>query len=135
MNGTTITAHPIHLGQGAVAEVEPLFTGEMSWYAEYEKRHSADGIEGRLVSMYTFDQPWNSWEMHPGGSEVVLCTDGVITLIQERSDGSLQEVVLQSGQYAINPPGVWHTADVQNSATAVFITSGLGTQQRDRTPK
>ena len=134
MNGTFITSHPVHLGLGASAEVEPLFGGAMSWYSAYEERHVSDGIEGRLVSMFTFDKPWDSWEMHPKGSEVVLCTAGTITLFQERSDGVTVQVVLTAGQYAINPPGVWHTADVDASATAVFITAGLGTQHRPRSP-
>lgn len=36
------------------------------------------------------------------------------------------------GEYAINPPGVWHTADVEGEATALFITAGLGTEARAR---
>ena len=31
-----------------------------------------------------------------------------------------------------NAPGVWHTADVQGRATALFITAGEGTKQRTR---
>jgi len=41
-------------------------------------------------------------------------------------------VSLRRGEYAINEPGTWHTADVSGSATAVFITAGLGTQHRAR---
>jgi quercetin dioxygenase-like cupin family protein len=132
MKGNSITAHPVHLGLLASAVAEPLFTGAMAWYEDYAQRHLSDGIEGRLVSMHTFDQPWDSWEMHPGGSELVLCTAGSITLFQQQPDGSANTVVLTAGQYAINPPGVWHTADVQESATVLFITAGMGTQQRAR---
>jgi uncharacterized cupin superfamily protein len=103
----------------------------MQWYAQYAERHASDGREGRLVSMYTFNAPWDSWEMHPGGSELVLCTAGSITLIQEQ-DGKHVTTKLEPGDYAINPPGAWHTADVAVSATAVFVTSGLGTQHRPR---
>ena len=39
---------------------------------------------------------------------------------------------LQPGEYAINPPGVWHTADVSESATGFFVTAGVGTQGRPR---
>ena len=63
-----LTKHPIHLGLGATAEVEPLFTGEMEWYQGYGERHGeADGVEGRLVSMHTFTESWDVWEMHPLG--------------------------------------------------------------------
>ena len=95
-------------------------------------RHASDGNEGRLVSMSTFDKPWDTWEVHPNGSEMVLCTAGKITLIQEKPDGTMNRVTLQPGEYAINEPGTWHTADVAGSATAVFITAGAGTQLRPR---
>ena len=127
-----IVINPIHLGLGAVSEIEPEFTGDMSWYEGYGARHSEDGIEGRLVSMHTFDGPWDTWEMHPVGSEVVLCVDGKITLHQEHSDGSTATVTLGSGEYVINPPGTWHTADVDSAATAIFITAGTGTEIRPR---
>ena len=122
--------YPLHLGLGATAVPQPTFTG-MEWYEGYAARHDGDGAEGRLVSMYTFAESWTSWEMHPAGSEVVICTAGRITLIQELAEG-LRETTLGPGEYAINPPGVWHTADVVGEATAIFITSGLGTDHRPR---
>ncbi len=127
-----ITTHPIHLGLGATATVEPEFTGDPAWYDGYEQRHVADGAEGRLVTMYTFDSSWDMWEMHPVGAEVVLCTAGEITLHQEHADGTTGTVTLSAGQYAVNPPGTWHTADVAASATALFITAGAGTEHRTR---
>ena len=127
-----ISRHPLHLGLGASAVVEPLFTGAMDWYAGYSERHAVDGAEGRLVSMYTFSEPWTMWEMHPLGHEVVLCTAGSITLNQEKPDGSVSSTTLAPGQYAINAPGVWHTADVSGAATALFITAGMGTEHRPR---
>ena len=126
----TLSKNPIHLGLQATAVSEPEFTG-MDWYAGYGARHAEDGKEGRLVSMHTFRTPWDSWEMHPEGSEVVICTAGVMTLIQE-TDGNEERVVLHPGEYAINAPGVWHTADVEGPATAIFITAGAGTQVRGR---
>lgn len=66
------------------------------------------------------------------GSEVVLCTAGAMTLHQEMPDGTVTTVALGPGEYAINLPGVWHTADVTKEATAVFITAGQGTQHRRR---
>lgn len=132
MSGVTISRYPIHLGLGATAVPQPEFTGDTRWYEEYGDRHTADGKDGRLVSMFTFDKPWDMWEMHPQGSEVVLCTAGSITLHQERADGSRNTVTLKPGEYAINEPGTWHTADVDKEATAVFITAGLGTEHRPR---
>jgi quercetin dioxygenase-like cupin family protein len=121
---------PLHLGLGARATAEPEFTG-MDWYGPYSERHAADGAEGRLVSMYTFNESWTSWEMHPKGDEVVLCTAGEITLVQELPDG-VKKTTLRAGEYAINARGVWHTADVAGSCTAMFITAGMETAHRAR---
>ncbi|MGH8171162.1 MAG: cupin [Steroidobacteraceae bacterium] len=132
MSGTEITRHPIHLGRSATAVIEPAFTGNLEWYQGYASRHAADGQEGRLVSMFTFTESWSMWEMHPSGSEVVLCTSGALILHQEAADGKRHTVSLQPGEYAINEPGTWHTADVPETATAVFITAGYDTQHRPR---
>lgn len=132
-DATSLTTHPIHLGLGATAVAEPEFTGSPDWYAGYGQRHDeTDGVEARLVSMHTFTGPWDVWEMHPLGSEVVLCTAGEMTLHQEHADGSTATVTLRAGEYAINPPGTWHTADVEGEATGVFITAGMGTEHRPR---
>lgn len=129
--GGNLYRDPIHLGLGAAAVREPEFSG-MSWYADYAVRHAADGAEGRLVSMYRFTENWDSWEMHPAGDEVVLCLEGSMTLHQLFADGGKATVTLGPGDYAINPPGVWHTADVEGEAAALFITAGLGTEHRPR---
>jgi hypothetical protein len=132
MDGTSLTSQPIHLGLGATAEVEPVFTGDMEWYGAYSQRHDNDGREGRLVSMHAFSKSWDMWEMHPVGSEVVMCTAGSMTLYQEMASGEIVKVRLEPGQYAINPAGVWHTADAHGEATALFITAGMQTQHRPR---
>lgn len=132
MKPTAIRAHPVHLGLGASATIEPEFSGEMAWYAAYAARHEADGAEGRLVSLHTFAEPWTMWEMHPHGDEVVLCVSGTMTLHQEAPDGSKAKVTLGPGDYVINAAGVWHTADTEAETTALFITAGQGTEHRTR---
>lgn len=131
MAGWSLEQQPIHLGLGATAVPQPAFTG-MAWYEDYVARHAADGAEGRLVSLYTFHESWDSWEMHPAGAEVVVCLSGSMTLHQEHADGQVTSVTIGAGHYAINPPGTWHTADIAGEATALFITAGLGTQHRPR---
>ncbi|MEP6784531.1 MAG: cupin [Sphingomonadales bacterium] len=123
--------HPIHLGLGATALVQPEFTG-MEWYADYMARYPDDCAEGRLVSLYSFTENWDSWEMHPAGAEVVLCVAGSMTIHQEMADGTKETVTLGVGDYAINPPGAWHTADVAENATVVFVTAGWGTEHKPR---
>ena len=122
---------PVHLGDGATVVPQEPFTGTPDWYERYGARTVADGIEGRLVSLHTFAEPWTTWEMHPHGEELVLCTGGAITLHQE-VDGDVRTVTLGEGDATINPPGVWHTADVDGTATALFVTAGTGTEVRPR---
>lgn len=126
-----LRTNPIHLGLGARAVAQPVFTG-LEWYEAYAARTHADGAEGRLVALHDFTGDWTSWEVHPEGDEVVVCTAGEMTLIQEREDGSTSAQVLAAGEYAINPAGTWHTADIAEAATALFITCGLGTLHRPR---
>ena len=131
MSAARLSEAFIHLGRGATAVPQPPFSG-MEWYAQYGLRHGDDGTEGRLVSQHSFTEGWQSWEMHPNGAEVVICTDGAMVLTQEFPDGSRKDVPLEAGDYAINPPGVWHIAEVEESATAIFITAGEGTEHRPR---
>lgn len=127
--------NPIHLGQGGSAEAQPAFPRDeraMQWYADYSARYAAEGGEGRLVSLYRFTEDWPGWEMHPAGAEVVVCIEGAMELIQEAADGSHVRTRLSAGEYAINGPGVWHTADIPEEAAGLFITAGEGTQHRPR---
>src|SRR4051812_46515386 len=117
-----LSQFPAHLGLGATVERLDAFDGSPDWYMRYGAAHEADGVEGRLVSMHTFDASWDSWEMHPLGAELVICVDGEMTLHQE-VNGDVRTVKVRTGEAVINAPGVWHTADVEGRATAVFVTS------------
>ena len=126
-----LSRFPVHLGLGATVEQLRAFDGTPDWYQRYGDAHAPDGSEGRLVSLHTFDAPWDSWEVHPNGDELVLCVAGRITLHQE-VDGGVRTATLETGEAIVNPPGVWHTADVDAPATALFITAGMGTEVRPR---
>ena len=131
MTGKSLFDFPVHLGRGARAVEEPQFTGP-EWYEQYGERHGDDLDEGRLVSLFRFEEPWTSWEMHPAGDEVVCCVQGHMTLHQELPDGSTKKHELGPGEYAINPRGVWHTADTDGPVVALFITAGKDTTHRPR---
>jgi hypothetical protein len=135
MMTSALETFPIHLGRGGSAVPQPAFPQDeraMQWYADYGARHAADGADGRLVSSYRFTEDWTSWEMHPAGAEVVICIGGSMVLLQDDGRGAVTRTRLLPGEYAINAPGVWHTADVEGEAQAIFITSGEGTQHRPR---
>ena len=134
MTARSLEHYPIHLGTNGSAVPQPEFPRDeraMRWYMDYGARHAEDGEAGRLVSCFRFAEDWAGWEMHPAGAEVVVCIDGSMTLIQE-IDGEEVRTTLSAGEYAINPPGVWHTADVHGQATGFFVTAGVGTQGRPR---
>ncbi|HTN13255.1 MAG TPA: cupin domain-containing protein [Sphingomonadaceae bacterium] len=135
MTRHVLETNPIHLGRAASAIPQPDFPRDeraMQWYADYSARHEDDGTEGRLVSLFRFTEDWAGWEMHPAGDEVVVCISGSMELIQEMEDGSHVRTRLSPGEYTINPPGTWHTADIADEATGLFITAGAGTQHRPR---
>lgn len=123
--------YPIALQLGGKATIQERFTGELSWYDGFLERTRNDGVEARLVSLHTFTSPWDAWEMHPEGDELVVCVEGSLDLLQE-VNGEQVRVTLNKGDAVVNPPGTWHTADVEHSATALFVTAGLGTQHRPR---
>ena len=128
-----LAARPIHLGADLRASAERDFDG-MSWFAAYAARREAQGDDGWLVMQHEFNESWSDWEIHPAGSEVVLCIKGRLVLLQQYDDEAPIKIALQAGEYAINPPGVWHTADIEMGveATCLFITAGKGTRHKAR---
>ena len=132
MSANDLHRNPIHLGLGATADVLPDFDGSGEWYMNYGMQTAGDGAEGRLVSWHTFDGAWDVWEVHPHGTEVVVCTAGIIELVQRIDD---EDVItrLNPGEYAINAPGVWHSANDTGPCSAIFITAGMGTENHPRT--
>jgi quercetin dioxygenase-like cupin family protein len=131
MRGKSLYDFPVHLGLGGKAVAEPEFTG-VEWYEGYDQRHRDDLDEGRIVSLFRFEESWTSWEMHPSGEEIVCCLQGRMTLRQELPDGTTATYELSPGEYAINPRGAWHTADADEPVVAMFITLGKGTTNRPR---
>lgn len=129
--GFALADSPIHLGRGATAVPLPDFSWSADYLAAYVERFAADGDEGRLVTMGELSATWDTWERHPAGEEVVLVLSGRADLIQ-RIDGGERRIALSTGQAAVNPPGVWHTADVHEPGEALFITPGRGTEHEPR---
>jgi mannose-6-phosphate isomerase-like protein (cupin superfamily) len=127
----SLTEIPAHLGLGATVVAQTLFPGEGNWYESYGERNAADGAEGRLVIMHHFTESWDSWEVHPFGEELVVCLDGSLVLYQD-TDGDVRSWAIGAGQAAVNPRGTWHTADVTSPARVLFITAGMGTENRPR---
>lgn len=124
------TTH-VHLGLGATATPLPDFEWSAEYLASYEQRFAADGDDGRLAMLGPVTTSWDSWERHPAGEELVVLVAGRIDLIQ-RIDGGERRIPVAAGQAVVNPPGVWHTADVHEPGQALFVTPGRGTEHAPR---
>jgi mannose-6-phosphate isomerase-like protein (cupin superfamily) len=122
---------PLHLGLGAVAVPLDGFAWTPEYLGAYDERFAHEAGEGRLVTWFEMAEDWTSWEVHPAGEEVVLCVSGRFRLHQEL-DGETTTVEIGAGEYVINPPGAWHTADVIEPGNGLFITPGKGTTHRPR---
>jgi mannose-6-phosphate isomerase-like protein (cupin superfamily) len=88
-----------------------------------------DGFKGRvLVSCFSFDSDWDSWEMHPAGDEIVCLLSGRASFEFE-GRGHVAELSTP-GSYVIVPKGTWHIAHTSVPTKMLFITPGQGTQHK-----
>jgi mannose-6-phosphate isomerase-like protein (cupin superfamily) len=86
---------------------------------------------GRLISLIDSACDWDTWERHPHGAEFILQMSGELELILDYG-GRHASILLRQNDFAIVPPGVWHTANVPEPGAALYITPGEGTQNRTR---
>jgi mannose-6-phosphate isomerase-like protein (cupin superfamily) len=98
-------------------------------FEELDRRF--DQFKGRiLVSSFSFDHDWSTWEMHPAGDEIVCLLSGDVTMVLDRN-GVEDRIHLRSpGCCAIVPKGVWHTARTSVATQMLFVTPGQGTDNR-----
>ena len=88
-----------------------------------------DNFKGRvLVSCFSFDSDWETWEMHPAGDEVGCLLSGRVSFEFE-GRGHVGELA-EPGQFLIVPRGTWHTAHTGVPTTMLFVTPGEGTQNK-----
>ena len=99
------------------------------FYANLE--HQFGDFKGkRLIAYYTFEQDWDSWEMHPAGDEFVCLLSGQVDFILEQNGIDRLVSLNAPGDYVLVPRGIWHTAKVHSSSSLLFITPGEETQCR-----
>jgi uncharacterized cupin superfamily protein len=86
---------------------------------------------GRLLSAFSFDAPWSTWERHPAGEELVMLLSGSATVLLEEQGGDVREIALSApGDYVLVPRGAWHTARTDEPTAMLFLTPGDGTEHR-----
>jgi uncharacterized cupin superfamily protein len=118
----------LHLSADAATVVRAWSWDDVGDY-EAQLMTPADG--GRMVCAFPQDESWTTWERHPDGEELVMLLSGRVDLIQD-IDGEVRRTSLEPGMAVVNPPGVWHTADVHESGVSLFITPGRGTEHKPR---
>jgi mannose-6-phosphate isomerase-like protein (cupin superfamily) len=86
--------------------------------------------QGRLMSAFTFSEPWSTWERHPAGEELVMLLSGTATIVLEDSGQERAVQLSDPGSYVLVPQNVWHTAKTTVPTTMLFLTPGAGTEHR-----
>jgi oxalate decarboxylase/phosphoglucose isomerase-like protein (cupin superfamily) len=86
--------------------------------------------QGRMMSAFTFSEPWPTWERHPAGEELVMLLSGAATLLLEESGREHALQLSEPGAYVLVPKNVWHTARTTVPTTLLFLTPGAGTEHR-----
>ena len=88
-----------------------------------------EGFDGRvLLSCFSFDKDWDSWERHPAGDEVVCLLSGDVTMVLEgRCDGVR---LTEPGSCVVVPKNTWHTAKTSVETKMIFVTPGEGTEHK-----
>ncbi|GGZ72238.1 hypothetical protein GCM10008101_28220 [Lysobacter xinjiangensis] len=127
MATTRILDTYLHIRDGGGIGAVPV--GEAFW------RDLAEGRlpqleEGRLMSAFTFDGSWSTWERHPSGDELVMLLSGSVTLVLEAEGGETSVGLASPGDYVVVPCGTWHTARTAVTTTLLFLTPGAGTEHR-----
>jgi mannose-6-phosphate isomerase-like protein (cupin superfamily) len=85
---------------------------------------------GRLMSAFSFSEPWSSWERHPAGEELVMLLSGDVTIVLEDAGQERAVQLREPGAYVLVPANVWHTAKTTVPTTMLFLTPGAGTEHR-----
>jgi mannose-6-phosphate isomerase-like protein (cupin superfamily) len=130
-SGIALSSIPVHFAGSGLASTIDGFTFDPPAFEAYIAAHTSASDPGRLVFIEESTQSWGSWECHRAGDELVIIIAGVAIFIQE-IDGAHVRTRVTPGQAVLNPAGTWHTADVEQPFTAIYLTPCPGTEHRPR---
>lgn len=98
-------------------------------FEELDRRF--DHFKGRLlVSSFSFESDWGTWEIHPAGDEIVCLLSGDVLMILDRNGVEETVHLRDPGSFVIVPKGTWHTARTSVATKMLFVTPGEGTQNK-----
>jgi quercetin dioxygenase-like cupin family protein len=123
MNGMNLESTFVVLDRAHAAT--PVAVTPAIWQ---ELNERFEGFEGRvLLSCFSFDKDWDSWERHPAGDEIVCLLSGAVTMVIEGQEGVR---LTEPGSYVIVPRNSWHTAKTSVPTKMLFVTPGKATEHR-----
>lgn len=117
----------LHFQDGGQVDEIPV---SESFWAELAAGKHSNLDHGRLMSAFTFSEPWPTWERHPTGAELVMLLSGAATLVLHESGQEHTVRLSKPGSYVLVPQNVWHTARTSVPTTMLFLTPGAGTEHR-----
>ena len=98
-------------------------------FEELDRRF--DQFKGRLlVSSFSFESDWETWEIHPAGDEIVCLLSGDVLMVLDRNGTEETFHLRDPGSFVIVPKGTWHTARTSVATQMLFVTPGEGTQNK-----
>ncbi len=121
----------IHFRDGGQASEIPV---SASFWEEVATGKHPEIDRGRLMSAFTFSEPWQTWERHPAGEELVMLLSGAATLVLEEADGERTISLSEPGSFVLVPQNVWHTARTSVPTKMLFLTPGESTENRPVEP-
>ena len=126
-NASQILSTYLHVRDGGSLDLVPA---PDTFWSDLAEGKLPELDQGRLMSAFTFDEPWSSWERHPAGEELVMLLSGSATLVLEEPGGERAVALSAPGDYVLVPRNTWHTARSTVAATMLFLTPGAGTEHR-----
>ena len=108
---------------------DPIHVSDSFW-SELSTGKLPQLEQGRLMTAFAFSEPWNVWERHPAGEELVMLLTGVVTVVLEEGGRERAVQLTTPGSYVLVPQNVWHTARTSVPTTMLFLTPGAGTEHR-----
>ena len=113
----------------AAFNAEALRVTETLW-SEIDERYG-DFAGNSLISGFSFDGDWPTWETHPAGDEFVVLLSGEAEMVLALPGGDESRMLSEPGDFIIVPRGIWHTARINTATTMLFVTPGEGTENRE----
>ncbi|MCX2980335.1 cupin domain-containing protein [Halieaceae bacterium IMCC14734] len=110
-------------GSGTTKPDSPTFYQELGQFTHQS-----------LISEFSFDQPWPTWEMHPNGDEFVYLLAGDTDMVLWQAGVERVVRINTPGEYVVVPKGAWHTARPHSATSMLFVTPGEGTLNAEVPP-